>query len=942
MNIAQFTIDLMKTSIFWVNEKGIIENINESTCRSLGYSRLELLGLPIVKIDPKLKDTIWQQYWKAIKTDKTTDFETEYFTKLGQAIPVKIEAFYADLPEEQYIVLRAKDWTISSRYQQLFEVTEKVAKMGAWDWNLETNEVLNTREVYNIYDLDPNSKLNPDLRFQSFEGADLEQVQQAIETTRNHKTPFDLTLNFKSATGNKKIVQLSGIPKVFNNKVVKIQGILQDITDKKRIERLAYLKDTTIETIGDLIFWVTMDGSFFFVNNAVVENSGYSKEEMYAQYVWDIVQDYTKEEWLADAAKLKEKKRFRFTNIHQRKDGSTYPTDTELTYLQYQGKEYICAVVRNETINQVYQEQLRLIEFTVNQAGEMIFWLNEHGDYIYVNEKVCTTYGYSRAELLQMNVYDISKDFKKEDWPPLWENLKRKKQLDLSTSHYRKDGSKLDVEISANFINYAGQAICCSFVKDVTHKNKIEQRIQLTNQTIEQAGDIILWTDINGGKLIYFNQAVEQQLGYTRKEFYALKSTDFVADYNKEGHKHYRKNLLDNQQFVGECVLIKKDGSRLVTELKSSMVEYGDKKISCIIFRDISARKKKEEELQQLLQENLQLKESLEAENTYLNEELKLNHNFDDIISTSPKYADILSKIEEVASTEATVLITGETGTGKELLARAVHQLSDRSNRPLVKINCAALPENLIESELFGHEKGAFTGAVMRKIGRFELAHEATLFLDEIGELPIELQPKLLRVLQEGEFTRLGSNKTLHTNVRIIAATNRDLPTMVKEGTFREDLFYRLNVYPIHNIPLRERKEDIPLLVKYFLKKFNDRIGRKVSKVSARSLTKLQSYDYPGNIRELENIIERAVITSKYESLDLSSWKPVKEKNTKKNEPFLSFAAMERKHIVEALKRTNWKVSGDDGAAVLLGLNAKTLDSKMRKLKIKRVDFMIQ
>ena len=941
MNIAQFTIDLMKTSIFWVNEKGIIENINQSTCRALGYRRLELLGLPISKIDPKLKDSIWQQYWEAIKISKTTDFETEYFTKLGQSVPVKIEAFYADLPAEKYIVLRAKDWTISSRYQQLFEVTEQMAKIGAWDWNLETNEILNTREVYNIYDLNPDEMLSSDLGFQSFEGADLEQVQQAFEATRTHKTPFDLTLNFKSVTGNKKIVQLSGIPKIFNNKVVKIQGILQDVTDKKRIERLSYLKEISIETIGDLIFWVRLDGSFFFVNNAVVENSGFSKEEMCAQFVWDIVPDYTKEMWLEDTAKLKEKKRFRFTNNHRRKDGSTYPTDTELTYLEYQGNEYICAVVRNEEVNQAYQEQLKLIEFTVEQAEDMIFWLNEKGDYIYVNEKVCATYGYSREALLQMNVYDIARDFKQKDWQPLWETLKKKKHLHLPTTHYRKDNSMLKVEISANFIDYAGQAICCSFVRDVTQKHNIEQRIQLTNQTIEQVGDIIIWTEPNNGKLIYFNQAVERQLGYTKTEFFKLKNTDLVANYSTTGQQKYRKNLVDEQHFVGECVLNKKDGSKMVTELKSSIVEYGGQKINCSIFRDISARKKREQKLEQLLQENLQLKESLEAENIYLNEELKLNHSFDNIISNSPKYAAILANIEEVANTEATVLITGETGTGKELLARAVHQLSERSSRPLVKINCAALPENLIESELFGHEKGAFTGAVMRKIGRFELAHEATLFLDEIGELPIELQPKLLRVLQEGEFIRLGSNKTLHTNVRIIAATNRDLPQMVKEGTFREDLFYRLNVYPIHNIPLRERKEDIPLLVKYFLKKFNDRIGRKVSKVSARSLTKLQSYDYPGNIRELENIIERAVITSKSESLDLSSWKPAKEKNTRKEEPFLSFAAMERKHIVAALKKTNWKVSGEDGAAVLLDLNAKTLDSKMRKLKIKRVNFMI-
>ncbi len=941
MSIAQFTIDLMKTSIFWVNQQGIIENINQSTCRALGYQRLELLGMSIAQIDPKLKGSIWQQYWQSIKESGTADFETEYFTKAGQSIPVKIEAFFADTSEQSYIVLRAKDWTISSRYQQLFEVTEQVAKIGAWDWNLETNEILNTREVYNIYDLNLEDQLHPDIGFQSFIGEDLQKLTEAIKHTQEHKTPIDLTLNFTSTKGNKKVVHLSAIPKIFNNKVVKLQGILQDVTNKKASERLTYLKDTTIEHINEMIFWVGMDGRFFFINNSVATTLGYTKEEMYDKHVWDIVVDYPKAKWLENVVRLKENNYARFPTTHQRKDGSTYPTDTSLTYLEYEGKEYICAIVRNEEANYARQETLKLIEFTVKRAGEMIFWLDDKGDYVFVNEKVCQTYGYTKEELLKMNVYDIAKDFKQEDWLPLWQSLKSAKQLLLPTVHFKKDGTKMEVEISANYVEYLGQEMCCSFVRDVTRRNKMEQRVKLTAKTFQQVGDIILWTQPEDGKLLYFNEAVEQQLGYTEEEFYNLKSSDFVVNYNQKEQASYRKTLAAKKEFLGECVLIRKDGTSMMVELKSSVVQYGDKNITCSIFRDISIRKKREEELQNLLSENLQLKEALEAENTYLNQELSLTHNFDDIISTSPKYAKVLAKIEEVAETEATVLITGETGTGKELLARAVHQLSNRSDRSLVKINCAALPENLIESELFGHEKGAFTGAVMRKIGRFELANHATLFLDEIGELPIELQPKLLRVLQEGEFTRLGSNKTLKTDVRIIAATNRDLPEMVKEGTFREDLYYRLNVFPIHNLPLRDRKEDIPLLVKYFLKKFNDRIGRKVSKVSARSLGKLTKYDYPGNIRELENIIERAVITSKSETLDLNQWQPEKEPTTTKEDTFPTFEEMERQHIIEALKRANWKVSGEGGAATLLGLKGKTLDSKMRKLKIKRGDFMI-
>lgn len=941
MTTAQFTIDLMKTAIYWVNQEGIIEYANKSAYSSLAYHPLELIGLPITTIDPKISLSIWKKYWQHIKSNQTTELETEHFTKDGKSVPLKINVHYVDLDDKEYIILRSKDLTIASRYQQLFEVTEKVAKIGAWDWNLETNKVLNTKEIYRIYDLEPNELLNPEIGFKGFDGEELKLLEDAFEATREEKIPFDLTLNFKSVKGVEKIIYISATPKIFNNKVIKIQGIMQDVTAIKRLERHSYLKDMTIDTMGDLVFWTRLDGSFFFVNNSVIQNLGFSKEELLQMYVWDIVLDYPKEKWIANTEKLKEKGRSRFETTHRRKDGTTYPTDTELTYLEFEGREYVCAVVRNEEATKEYEERLKLIEFTIEQARDMIFWLNEKGEYVYVNKKVCETYGYTEEELLKMGVYDLSKGFEAKDWKPLWKALKQKKHLVLFPTHYKKDGTAVEVEISANYIEYQGKSLCCSFVRDVTKKNKIEQQNQLTTQTINQAEDIILWTRLDGS-LIYFNNAVQKQLGYTEEEFFNIKSSDLIANYKEEGRTAYRDKLKTENSFIGECVLIRKDGSQVIAELKSSVIDYQNEQINCSIFRDITHRKTREQKLEKLLEENTALKDALQAENTYLNQELSLNHNFDDIISTSPKYKIILSSIEEVADTDATVLIYGETGTGKELLARAVHQLSNRSDQQLVKINCAALPENLIESELFGHERGAFTGAVSGKIGRFELANNATLFLDEIGELPIDLQPKLLRVLQEGEFSRLGSNKTIKTNVRIIAATNRDLPLMVSEGTFREDLYYRLNVYPIKNIPLRERKEDIPLLVKFFLKKFNDRIGRKVTKVSARSLAKLQSYDYPGNIRELENIIERAVITSKAHTLDLSQWKPDTKKDIKKKASFLTYEQMEREHIINALQKANWKVSGKGSAAELLELNSKTLDSKMRKLKIKRKDFMIQ
>jgi PAS domain S-box-containing protein len=328
----------------------------------------------------------------------------------------------------------------------------------------------------------------------------------------------------------------------------------------------------------------------------------------------------------------------------------------------------------------------------------------------------------------------------------------------------------------------------------------------------------------------------------------------------------------------------------------------------------------------------------LQATNQYLQEEIKLNHNFEEIISKSKNFNKVLQQIEQVASTDATVLILGESGTGKELIARAVHNISNRNKRPLVKINCATLPANLIESELFGHEKGAFTGALDRKIGRFELADGGTVFLDEIGELPIELQAKLLRVLQEGEFERLGNPKTMKVNVRMIAATNRNLKEAIDKKEFREDLFYRLNVFPIICPPLRDRKEDIPLLVKHFCQKHEGKVGKKVTDISSEVMDALMTYDWPGNIRELENIIERAMILSRNGTLEFGEWVPTQKieiGKTSSSSP-VKLEDVEKEHIIEALKKTNWKVSGEKGAAKILGLNPTTLEARMKKMGIKR------
>ena len=330
------------------------------------------------------------------------------------------------------------------------------------------------------------------------------------------------------------------------------------------------------------------------------------------------------------------------------------------------------------------------------------------------------------------------------------------------------------------------------------------------------------------------------------------------------------------------------------------------------------------------------LKDKLAQEKLYLEDEIRSQMNFDSIVGSSAALQKVLRQVETVAPTDSTVLIYGETGVGKELVARAIHNLSSRSRNAFVKLNCAAIPTGLLESEMFGHEKGAFTGAIAQRIGRFELAHEGSVFLDEVGEIALELQPKLLRVLQEREFERLGSSRTLRTNARLIASTNRDLAAMVKEQKFRMDLYYRLDVFPVHVPPLRERHGDIPLLVRHFVQQFARRMNKSIDTIPSETMNVLVRYEWPGNIRELQNLLERAVILSAGPVLKV----PLADLQTQPMSPAAgkqeTLEEAERRTILDALQRSNWVVSGRKGAAALLGLKRTTLQWRMDKLGIRR------
>ncbi|HXZ13463.1 MAG TPA: sigma 54-interacting transcriptional regulator [Candidatus Sulfotelmatobacter sp.] len=453
----------------------------------------------------------------------------------------------------------------------------------------------------------------------------------------------------------------------------------------------------------------------------------------------------------------------------------------------------------------------------------------------------------------------------------------------------------------------------------------------LAEKLFEFSPDALLVTDA-AGLIIDVNPQVEKFFGYTRAELAGQPVEILVPERFRKSHPGHRNDYTASPRIrpmgIGlELYGRRKDGSEFPVDIMLSAMETDGGRMVLSVIRDISEKMRIQEEL-----------ERKEREKRYLEEELNTEHRFEDIIGESTGLRKLLQQVETVAATDVTVLILGETGTGKDLIARAIHQLSSRRERTLVKLNCAAIPTGLLESELFGHEKGAFTGAIMQKIGRLELAHQGTLFLDEVGDLPPELQPKLLRALQEKEFERLGSTRTIPIDVRLIAATNRNLEKMVADREFRSDLYYRLRVFPVTLPPLRERRGDIPLLVRYFVSKHARRMDKQIETIPDGIMKVLTRWDWPGNIRELENFVERAVILSKGPALRA----PLGEldlplESSPKTDATLESA--ERDHILAVLRECKGVIAGRDGAAARLGLKRTTLNSKLKKLGIERSDF---
>jgi PAS domain S-box-containing protein len=500
----------------------------------------------------------------------------------------------------------------------------------------------------------------------------------------------------------------------------------------------------------------------------------------------------------------------------------------------------------------------------------------------------------------------------------------------VESFHISKDWS----EEQAKRLKLVGEIFANAFVRKQVELSF--QKEQIFNETLIQASPAFITAIRQNGKVIMMNHSMLNRLGYTLDEVVDKNYiSTFVPQSDQTALKELFEKLSKSHEFTtNENRVLTRDGKELLVEWHGMPIFKENDEFDFFIGVGIdrTERRKTEMALQKAFSEIKQLEEQLQAENVYLREEIRVEHNYGEIVGDSNAIKKVLSSVEQVANTGSVVLIMGETGTGKELVARALHNLSPHKMQAMVKVNCAALTPTLIEAELFGREKGAYTGAVTEQMGRFEIANGSTLFLDEIGELPLELQAKLLRVLQESEFERLGGTKTIKVDVRVIAATNRNLNKAVQDGSFREDLFYRLNVFPIFIPPLRERQEDIPPLVWSFIREFEVKMGKRIETIPQKTMDALQGYPWPGNVRELKNIIEHAMIITKDSKLECDI--PTIVNSTLQTGRTLR--DIERKHIIDTLEMVRWRVSGKNGAAEILGLKPTTLEARMKKLGINR------
>jgi PAS domain S-box-containing protein len=720
------------------------------------------------------------------------------------------------------------------------------------------------------------------------------------------------------------------------------------ITAKENAEISEKYLDSIINNIGDPIFVKDEESRLFHVNDAFCALFDLTRSNIIGKTLAEDVSPEEMENFLKiDKQVLESGQESIIEESLTVRGAETKIISTRKTrYIDNNGKKFLIGVIRDITDRKLAEENVKetlmQLNLAVNTAKIGVWSHNIATDKLEWNSELFKIFGMTPSEFDNSSGAFI-KMVHPEDLDLVMENYNKAfENKSVAGFNYRivrpnKEVRYIYASVTPIFDDKKNLIKITGINLDVT-KTKISEIALNESKTKFEILSNVSFEGIlihDNGVPVDLNHSFPEIFGYTKDEFLNEDLVELII--KKDYQNIVYENIKNEYQLPYEVIGIKKDGTEFPIEIEGkTYISEENKKLRVTAIRDITERKKAQLQLENTLKELTELKQQIEAENIYLKEELKLEGSFHEIIGSSKSLTKTLKQVEQVAPSDATVLILGETGTGKELIAKALHSTSGRNQFPLIKVNCSALPTELIESEFFGHEKGAFTGALNRKIGRFELAHKGTIFLDEIGDLPIDLQTRLLRVLQESEFERVGGEKTIKVDVRVVAATNRNLEELIMEGKFRQDLYYRLNVFPITCPPLRERKEDVPSLVYHFINKYNNKIKNTIKSVPAKTINRLMNYNWPGNIRELEHVIERAMVLNFGEQLQLGKWFVGGTVELDVKEELISLEQAEREYITKVLEKSNGKIRGKDGAAEILGLKPTTLESKIKKLNISK------
>jgi formate hydrogenlyase transcriptional activator len=838
--------------------------------------------------------------------------------------------------------------------EERLRLTLEATQIGAFDWDVAHDVWYASPTYYTALGYEPRG--GPGNRAEWIERLHPEDHDRVARLTHDilsgETNRYEYEARLRHADGSYRWVQVKalGIEHDSDGKVSRELGVRIDITERKRAEEAlrrseAYLSDA--QKLTHTGAWAT---------DATPEPL-YWSEELFRLYGLDPQDGFPTHDEALQRVHPEDRDKYELAFhrvIHQKVDSGvefrTVLPDGAIRHLYGLGHPVLNAhgelvevvgttvdITERKRAEEALRESETLFRTFVDHAADAFFMLDfEQGTIIDVNRCACESLGYTRQELIGMTplTFDVNLDRTTLESIAAQAAAGRTVLFDRHW-HRRKDGSLFPVEVQTSAFWHGGRRLLLKVARDITERLRAEEAIRQSEAELRQILDdapqhvAVLGADRSR---LYLNQAALDYHGWTLESALARERSDFFhPDDWERVNREVQNGFSTGSQIDFEARAPRHDGVYRWFSYRYKPLRDEQGRITrwMIASFDIDDRKQAEERLQH--------------ENVALREEIDKAFLFEEIVGSSAALRAVLTRVAKVAPTDSTVLITGETGTGKELIARAIHKRSRRSARAFVSVNCAAIPRDLIASELFGHEKGAFTGAVQRHLGRFELAEGGTIFLDEIAELPAETQVALLRVLQEREFERVGGERRILSNVRVIAATNRDLEAAVATGSFRSDLFYRLNVFPVKVPPLRDRKEDIPLLVEYFIDRFARKAGKSFRRVSKRSLDLLQSYRWPGNIRELQNIIERSVIVCESESFSVDeSWLSSQSfAEEPRSEVALSelLAAKEKETIEAALRECGGQVSGPSGAAAKLGMPRSTLESKIRSLDIDKNRF---